>query len=230
MVASLFLFIFRQMCLLHSCAGWFCNPPRSVLVCVAVFFFFFSFCIIARCAVSIIYEVVWCAGWWCRFRLRCSPPRSLFELCTRGVFLTYASTHTSATEFKEIGNSEFCLVLFEQNCTNQGGVNVFGWYFQVDLTFWICQRSLLLLFAVFWMIATVNSSRHSKFTEMFVVGLGLLMLMAQFLDLSATITYMQKAGDTWDISPPFFFDFPQNFRLRTRNQYCTQAIAWGSTI
>ena len=43
-------------------------------------------------------------------------------------------------------------------------------------------------------------------------------------------TYMQKAGDTWDISPQFFLDFPQNFRLRTRNQYCTQAIAWGSTI
>ena len=42
--------------------------------------------------------------------------------------------------------------------------------------------------------------------------------------------YMQKAGDTCDISPQFFLDFPQNFRLRTRNQYCTQAIAWGSTI
>ena len=42
--------------------------------------------------------------------------------------------------------------------------------------------------------------------------------------------YMQKAGDSWDISPQFFLDFPQNFRLRTRNQYCTQAIAWGSTI
>ena len=28
----------------------------------------------------------------------------------------------------------------------------------------------------------------------------------------------------------FFLDFPQNFRLRTRNQYCTQAIVWGSTI
>ena len=42
--------------------------------------------------------------------------------------------------------------------------------------------------------------------------------------------YMQKAGDNWDISPQFFLDFPQNFRLRTRNQYCTQAIAWGSTI
>ena len=38
--------------------------------------------------------------------------------------------------------------------------------------------------------------------------------------------YMQKAGDTWDISPQIFLDF----RLRTRNQYCTQAIAWGSTI
>ena len=43
-------------------------------------------------------------------------------------------------------------------------------------------------------------------------------------------SYMQKAGDTCDISPQFFLDFPQNFRLRTRNQYCTQAIAWGSTI
>ena len=37
--------------------------------------------------------------------------------------------------------------------------------------------------------------------------------------------YMQKAGDSCDISPQFFLDFPQNFRLRTRNQYCTQAIA-----
>ena len=27
--------------------------------------------------------------------------------------------------------------------------------------------------------------------------------------------YMQKAGDSWDISPQFFLDFPQNFRLRT---------------
>ena len=42
--------------------------------------------------------------------------------------------------------------------------------------------------------------------------------------------YMQKAGDTCDISLQIFLDFPQNFRLRTRNQYCTQAIAWGSTI
>ena len=42
--------------------------------------------------------------------------------------------------------------------------------------------------------------------------------------------YMQKAGDSWDISPQIFLDFPQNFRLRTRNQYCTQAIARGSTI
>ena len=42
--------------------------------------------------------------------------------------------------------------------------------------------------------------------------------------------YMQKAGDSWDISPQIFLDFRQNFRLRTRNQYCTQAIAWGSTI
>ena len=42
--------------------------------------------------------------------------------------------------------------------------------------------------------------------------------------------YMQKAGDCGDKSLQFFLDFPQNFRLRTRNQYCTQAIAWGSTI
>ena len=43
-------------------------------------------------------------------------------------------------------------------------------------------------------------------------------------------SYMQKAGDSWDISPQIFLDFLQNFRLRTRNQYCTQAIAWDSTI
>ena len=48
--------------------------------------------------------------------------------------------------------------------------------------------------------------------------------------LTILTPYMQKAGDSWDISPQFFLDFPQNFRLRTRNQYCTQAIAWGSTI
>ena len=29
-------------------------------------------------------------------------------------------------------------------------------------------------------------------------------------------TCMQKAGDSWDISPQIFLDFPQNFRLRTR--------------
>ena len=81
---------------------------RFGFVCVAVFSLFFSFCFIARC------EVVWCAGWWCRFRLRCSPPRSLFELCTRGVFLTYASTHASATEFREIDDSQFCLVLLSK--------------------------------------------------------------------------------------------------------------------
>ena len=52
-----------------------------------------------------------------------------------------------------------------------------------------------------------------------------------FLSVSTYLwPYMQKAGDTWDISPQIFLDFPQNFRLRTRNQYCTQAIAWGSTI
>jgi len=46
----------------------------------------------------------------------------------------------------------------------------------------------------------------------------------------STNSYMQIAGDTCDISPQFFLNFPQNFRLRTWNQYCTQAIAWGSTI
>ena len=50
------------------------------------------------------------------------------------------------------------------------------------------------------------------------------------IDLVTNQPYMQKAGDCWDISPQIFLDFPQNFRLRTRNQYCTQAIAWGSTI
>ena len=48
------------------------------------------------------------------------------------------------------------------------------------------------------------------------------------LKVAKTITltpYMQKAGDSWDISPQIFLDFPQNLRLRTRNQYCTQAIA-----
>ena len=45
------------------------------------------------------------------------------------------------------------------------------------------------------------------------------------LDVGLPPPYMQKAGDSWDISPQFFLDFPQNFRLRTRNQYCTQAIA-----
>ena len=41
---------------------------------------------------------------------------------------------------------------------------------------------------------------------------------------------MQKAGDSWDISPQIFLDFPQNFRLSTRNQYWTQAIAWGTIL
>ena len=54
--------------------------------------------------------------------------------------------------------------------------------------------------------------------------------MEFFFSLKIFLPYMQKAGDCWDISPQFFLDFPQNFRLRTRNQYCTQAIAWGSTI
>ena len=30
-------------------------------------------------------------------------------------------------------------------------------------------------------------------------------------------SYIQKAGDAGDISPPIFLDFPPNFRLSTRN-------------
>ena len=33
------------------------------------------------------------------------------------------------------------------------------------------------------------------------------------------MSYMQKAWDCGDISPQIFLDFPQDFRLRTRNQY-----------
>ena len=50
------------------------------------------------------------------------------------------------------------------------------------------------------------------------------------LDIVGEGAYMQKAGDTWDISPQFFLDFLQNFRLRMRNQYWTQAIAWGTIL
>ena len=46
--------------------------------------------------------------------------------------------------------------------------------------------------------------------------------------------YMQKAGDTWDISPQIFLDFPQNFRLRTRNVHDLRTFSTildgGSTI
>ena len=49
--------------------------------------------------------------------------------------------------------------------------------------------------------------------------------LATFFGVPMVKSYMQKAGDSWDISPQIFLDFPQNFRLRTRNQYCTQAIA-----
>ena len=44
-------------------------------------------------------------------------------------------------------------------------------------------------------------------------------LIILFLKFHYINAYMQKAGDCWDISPQFFLDFPQNFRLRTRNQY-----------
>ena len=52
-----------------------------------------------------------------------------------------------------------------------------------------------------------------------------LMVESQFaIFISFVSPYMQKAGDCGDISPQFFLDFLQNFRLRMRNQYCTQAI------
>ena len=60
--------------------------------------------------------------------------------------------------------------------------------------------------------------------------LRLLYLPRRHPKIFSIYAYMQKAGDTWDISPQICFGFPQNFRLRTRNQYCTKAIAWGSTI
>ena len=54
---------------------------------------------------------------------------------------------------------------------------------------------------------------------------SLLLFFQQLGNKKGLLPYMQKAGDCGDISPQIFLDFPQNFRLRTRNQYCTQAIA-----
>ena len=64
----------------------------------------------------------------------------------------------------------------------------------------------------------------------YMAGMDYISNARQFLYLEGDAasdlrSYMQKAGDSWDISPQIFLDFPQNFRLRTRNQYCTQAIA-----
>ena len=39
-----------------------------------------------------------------------------------------------------------------------------------------------------------------------------------------------KSGRYLRYISAIFFGFSAKFRLRTRNQYCTQAIAWGSTI
>ena len=49
------------------------------------------------------------------------------------------------------------------------------------------------------------------------------------VDSIHTSIHAKSGWYLWYITA-IFFGFPQNFRLRTRNQYCTQAIAWGSTI
>ena len=79
--------LLSHTCSLYGCfAAFFCFPPnvfvtlkRRLVInviplapCLFVWLFFVSFFNIARCAVSFKYEVVWCAGWWCR--CRCSPP------------------------------------------------------------------------------------------------------------------------------------------------------------
>ena len=74
---------------------------------------------------------------------------------------------------------------------------------------------------------TVDIRKNAQFFGLFLV-LHLFIMMAShcvFHRNRIDAPYMQKAGDTCDISPQIFLDFPQNFRLRTRNQYCTQAIA-----
>ena len=50
-----------------------------------------------------------------------------------------------------------------------------------------------------------------------------------FFDHWAITIHAKSGWYLWYITANFL-DFPQNFRLRTRNQYCTQAITWGSTI
>ena len=53
----------------------------------------------------------------------------------------------------------------------------------------------------------------------FVLRGDILPSLGQFVLVLAKMgriyAYMQKAGDSWDISPQIFLDFPQNFRLRT---------------
>ena len=68
-----------------------------------------------------------------------------------------------------------------------------------------------------WLVSTIpQRKREAAVKVVGIMGKNSLAMMT---------AYMQKAGDCGDISPQIFLDFPQNFRLRTRNQYCTQAIA-----
>ena len=68
----------------------------------------------------------------------------------------------------------------------------------------------------------VDSSSKGQLLTARLLGVAMVMIIIKRDNI---YTYMQKAGDCGDISPQFFLDFLQNFRLRTRNQYCTQAIA-----
>ena len=72
---------------------------------------------------------------------------------------------------------------------------------------------------------------HRKAGHFFILSIAKIQIYASLepsehgLAIFILAPYMQKAGDCGDISPQIFLDFPQNFRLRTQNQYCTQAIA-----
>ena len=79
-----------------------------------------------------------------------------------------------------------------------------------------CCLSFQLIFRICHVFKLMATKTH-EFQENFQWG-------EVFFNPKNSVAYMQKAGDTCDISPQFFLDFPQNFRLRTRNQYCTQAI------
>ena len=84
------------------------------------------------------------------------------------------------------------------------------------------QAALLVEEEYFWLI--LSSPFQLLLSLVTLMGQSLIW-MPILLMILMLISYMQKAGDSWDISPQIFLDFPQNFRLRTRNKYCTQAIA-----